>query len=718
MRIRGLVTTGVLVVAASAVAPGQVSRAPGAAPTVPHTDERPVSDTYHGTKVIDPYRWLDDWNDPAVRRWADAQNLHTRTTLDAWPSADAVRERVKAVGGGPQRAWRSLVARPGALFALETKPPLDQPLLVVMRDAADPSAERVVVDPNRIDPSGATTIDFYVPSRDGRLVAVSLSVGGTEDGTLHVFEVATGRELPDRVPRANGGTAGGSVAWAADGGGFYYTHYPRSGERPVTDREFYQQIWFHAIGTPADADTYALGADFPRIAETELQGSRDGRVVHAAVKNGDGGDVEHFVRVDNGGWRQLARVGDRVTALEFGPGGEIFAVSHRDAPHGAVLKLPRDATSLTAARVIYRAATGDITEIAATAGRLYLVQVVGGPCEFRAMDFDGGALSRVDVPPLANVSELAPLEGGDLLFRTESYVEPVAWRRAGRDGTVSTTALAQRSPVDFSGIEVERAEAVSKDGTRVPMSIVHRNGIARDGRNPAILYGYGGFRSSQSPRFSATLMPWLEQGGLYVVANTRGGTEFGDEWHRGGMLTRKQNVFDDFAACARWLIDRRYTSTPKLAFMGGSNGGILMGAMITQHPSLARAVVSQVGIYDMLRYDTWPNGQFNVTELGSARNADQFSALFAYSPYERVTAGTAYPAILLLSGTNDPRVNPGDSRRFAARLQAATASDRPVLLRVSGAGHIGTSLSEGLAQIADIDIFLFQQLGVAYNRVP
>jgi prolyl oligopeptidase len=230
-----------------------------------------------------------------------------------------------------------------------------------------------------------------------------------------------------------------------------------------------------------------------------------------------------------------------------------------------------------------------------------------------------------------------------------------------------------------------------------------------------VLYGYGGFGISQSPYFSRMLLVWLEQGGVYAVANLRGGGELGEPWHEAGKLTNKQNVFDDFAACASLLVERRYTNPAKLAFWGGSNGGLLMGAVLTEHPALARAVVSQVGIYDMLRFELFPNGVFNATEFGSVKEPAQFEALYGYSPYQHVVNGTKYSAVLLLSGTNDPRVNPGDSRRFAARLQAATSSSRPVLLRTSGGGHIGNSLSEGLAETADIYSFLFWQLGVDYR---
>ena len=688
---------------------------PASAP--PQTPQRPVTDEYFGIKVVDPYRWLENWDDPDVRAWTEAQNTYTRAQLDAQPFAEAVRQRVRAVGSSASPRWSALTSRPGALFALKNQPPLDQPLIVVMPPTADPAAERVIVDPNRLDKSGRTTIDFYVPSRDGKLVAVSLSVGGTESGTVHVFDVSTGRELPDRIPRVNGGTAGGSVAWDADGKGFFYTRYPRGTERPPADLDFYQQVYFHALGTPTGSDTYVLGREFPRIAETELDASPDGKYVLALVKNGDGGEIAHYLRAPDGAWRQITRYQDQVRPVVFGEDDSLYLMTHRNAPHGAILKMAPGAASVADGRTIYRASDGDIVEFVATAGRLLVNQIVGGPHELHVMDLNGGGDRKIPVPPVSSIAGLTALPGDEALFLTQSYIEPSMWRRLRGDGTVTAAPLTVKSTVDYSDIVVERAEATSKDGTKVPLTILHRKDMKLDGMNPTILYGYGGYGLSLSPSFSQTRIVWLEQGGVYVVSNIRGGGEFGEPWHTAGNLTNKQNVFDDFAACATFLIDRRYTSAAKLAFEGGSNGGLLMGAVLTQHPGLARAVVSHVGIYDMLRSEQWPNGAFNVTEFGSVKDAAQFEALYAYSPYEHVVKGTAYPAVLLISGTNDPRVNPGDSRRFIARLQAATSSGRPALIRVSGVGHVGNSLTEGRAQTADVYMFLFWQLGVNYRPV-
>lgn len=305
-----------------------------------------------------------------------------------------------------------------------------------------------------------------------------------------------------------------------------------------------------------------------------------------------------------------------------------------------------------------------------------------------------------------------------MLYGAQSYVDPEGWYRydpATRESR--KTALASLSSVDMSGIQVSREFAVSKDGTRVPINILMRKGTALDGQNPAILYGYGGFGISESPYFEPINLVWLEQGGIYVIANLRGGGEFGEAWHDAGKLDKKQNVFDDFTACAQFLIDNRYTNRSRLAIEGGSNGGLLMGAALTQHPELFRAVVSYVGIYDMLRFENFPNGVFNVTEYGTIKNPDQFKALYAYSPYHRVEDGRAYPAVLFLTGDHDGRVDPANSRKMTARLQAATSSGMPVLLRTNPkTGHgIGTGLSDRINEEADAYAFLFDQLKVPYK---
>jgi prolyl oligopeptidase len=345
---------------------------------------------------------------------------------------------------------------------------------------------------------------------------------------------------------------------------------------------------------------------------------------------------------------------------------------------------------------------------------LFVRYMAGGPSKL--VDKEIGKPERaLDILPVSAVGELVRMPGGQVLFQNESFLDPPAWYRYDPAASrVKKSALAESSPADFSDAEVVRQTAVSKDGTHVPMTILRRKGTKLDGSNPVLLTGYGGYAISLAPTFSARRRLWLDHGGIWVVANLRGGAEFGETWHEQGRLTSKQNVFDDFIACAEYLIKSRYTSPEKLAIDGGSNGGLLMGAALVQRPDLFRAVVSHVGIYDMLRVETFPNGAFNVTEFGTVKEKAQFDALYAYSPYHHVKDGVDYPAVLFLTGDNDGRVDPMNSRKMTARLQAATHSSRPILLRTSSSsGHgIGTALDERVEQDADVFSFLFDQLGM------
>jgi prolyl oligopeptidase len=359
---------------------------------------------------------------------------------------------------------------------------------------------------------------------------------------------------------------------------------------------------------------------------------------------------------------------------------------------------------------------------------LYVVDIVGGPSRVRVFELQSGdhqggdllghALAAPSVPPVSAVDDVVSIGAGNVLYLVGTYLEPAGWYRFdAASGKSVRTALSQVAPYRFDDAEVVREFAVSKDGTRVPLNIVRRKGTKLDGSNPALLYGYGGYGVNESPNFAGAMARvWLDAGGIYVIANIRGGAEYGQEWHKAGNLTNKQNVFDDFIACAEHLIGQNYTSSARLAIMGGSNGGLLMGATLTERPDLFRAVVSYVGIYDMLRVELDPNGEFNTTEFGSVKNREQFQALYAYSPYHHVKDGTVYPAVIFLTGENDHRVNPMNSRKMTARLQAASGADRPILLRTSSnAGHgIGTALDEQIEQRADTLSFLGAQLQIKF----
>ena len=712
-------TPAVVEVEPEAVAPEAPSGPPVAA-------LRPVTNSYHGVDVVDPYQWLEQPDDPEVRAWSDGQNAHARRTLAALPHLDAVRERVRAIVAAPARSHRELVRRGGKWFAIERRPPREQPFLVVLDSLDDPDAARVLVDPTAIDSEGGVAIDWFVPSPDGRLVAVSLSRGGSERGDVHVYDVASGQRVHEVIEHVNGGTAGGSLAWLPDGSGFFYTRYPRPGERPEADEDFYQQLYFHPLGTPAAQDRYELGRDLPRIAEIQLDLHEPSGRVLATVQNGDGGEFAMYLRERDGRWRQFSTFEDGAVQAAFGPANDLYVVTRQGAPRGRVVRVPiaRLASgSFDAARgtvVVPEGQDSIVTDFWARTtvlpmrSKLYVLYQTGGPNELRVFDLRGRAQPRPDQPAVSAIKAMVPLEGDELVVRIESFVSPSAWLRVGAAGRLQPTPLRESSPVDSSGWQVRREMATSRDGTQVPLNILLPPGFEPNGEAACVVTGYGGYGVNIEPRFRPLNDLYLANGVCHVVVNLRGGAEFGEAWHQAGALVNKQNVFDDFAAALTYLIEHRYTRSERLAIIGGSNGGLLMGATMTQHPELVRAVVSFVGIYDMLRVELSPNGAFNVTEFGTVQSPDHFRALHAYSPYHHVVDGTRYPATLFLTGANDPRVEPWHSRKMTARLQAAQAGDAPILLRTSDtSGHgLDTSLSEEIAEHTDVFAFLFAQLGV------
>ena len=692
-------------------------------PAPPKSPRGPQTDTYFGVTADDPYRWLENTDDPRVHAWSAAQNTRTRAFLDALPVRARIHDRLMALLSKTSPSYVGLYPAGGKIFATYAHPPKQQPMIAVLGPDADPATARVVVDPNLLNPAGTTEFDWFVPSPDGGKLAVSLSDNGSEDGTLHIFDVATGKDAGLRIPRVQFPTGGGSLAWARDGSGFYYTRYP--GPQAPSDRQhFYQQVYYHRLSTDPASDIYVAGKDFPKVAEIVLDNRQGGGAILMSVANGDGGEFAHYVIGADGKVRQVTRFADKVTAAEIGPDGTLYLLSHRDAPRGKILTLPAGNTNLADAKLLVPQDDGVIQGggefggqlVAITDRALYLREIVGGPSRITAYARDGKKLPEPPVPPVAAVGEVVQAAPGQLLYSIETYLRPPYFERFDEAaGTAAVSKLVETSPADFSDARVTRAYAVSKDGTRIPLNIVARKATRLDSENPTLLYGYGGYGISEVPSFlGARGRVWLDGDGVLAFASLRGGGEYGEDWHKAGALTHKQNVFDDFYACARYLVDLHWTSTAKLAAIGGSNGGLLMGAMMTQHPDAFRAIVSSVGIYDMLRVELDTNGAFNTTEYGTVKHAADFRALYAYSPYHHVVPGTGYPAIFMATGEHDGRVNPAHSRKMIAALQQASSSGQPILLSISThAGHgIGSALSVRVDQMSDYLAFLYDELGM------
>ena len=402
----------------------------------PDSAKKPVTDTYHGVKVTEDYRWLEDSTNKAVRMWSDAQNAHARSVLDKLPGVEPLRDRLTKIMAAKTTGHGSFAVRGDKVFALRKQPPKQQPFLVVMPSADKPDDAHVLLDPNELDKKGTTTIDWFVPSGDGKLVAVSLSKDGSEAGDVHVFEVASGKPLGEVVPRVNGGTAGGDLAWAPDDKGFYYTRYPRDGERPAADADFYQQLYFHALGTHSAKDRYELGKDMPRIAEIKVELDRATGRVLASVQDGDSGVFAHFVRAPEGKWKQFADFKDGAVQAVFGPKDELFVVSRKDAPKGKVLRMSAAEPDLAKAAVVIPAGDDTIVTdfysstsrqtVLPTATRLYVTYQLGGPSAFRCFTHNGKPLPAPKQPEVGSVRGLTPAGGDDVLFTASSFTQASA----------------------------------------------------------------------------------------------------------------------------------------------------------------------------------------------------------------------------------------------------------------------------------------------------
>ena len=676
------------------------------------TPRVPVTTSYHGVDVTEDFRWLEEGTSDDTIAWTKAQRHLTGTYYDGLPWRDTLRARVEQLLKAERTRYRHLVAGGSTYFALKEQTPRQQPFLVALTDVDDIETERIVVDPNAIDPSGETTIDWFVASPDGRRVGVSLSEHGDEDGSLHVFDAGTGEVVDEPIPHVS--LMGGSVAWRHDGSGFWYT-------RCADPAGFRQQVWFRELGGAGDRLDVPEGFADEVIAENFLSASPDGHWLMDRVQKGDGGEWQVFIRSQesDGAWWRLADISDNCTYAVLGTDA-LYLLSRRNAPHGRVLRVRlTDGATIADADEIVPASHLVIEDLVVTDSTLWVADMDGGPQRLRAFDLDGRPLPAPEVPPVSSVSSysdrLSRLGADRLAWSRESFTEAPTWWVAADGESPRPTALTTNTPVDLSPYEVTREFAVSRDGTRVPLNIIAGPGTPRDGSAPALLTAYGGYAISLVPKFDPESLLWLEQGGVLVIANIRGGGEYGEEWHHAGRLATKQNCFDDFIACADHLVDTGITSRGRLAIIGGSNGGLLMGAVLTQRPELARAVVAAVPVMDSLRSETTTNGRFNTTEFGTVEDPETFTALLAYSPYHNVVDGTSYPAVLLTAGENDTRVDAWHAKKMTARLQAATSSDRPVLLRLETTGHLTGSLDQTIDETTDLYAFLFDQLGLGYQ---
>jgi prolyl oligopeptidase len=675
-----------------------------------------VVDDYFGHAVKDPYRWLEDGDSAEVQAWTAAQNALTRRYVDEIPGRDRLRARIKAlleIGLVTAPAVRTLRSGLRRYFHTKREGAQNQPILYVRDGVA--GVDRALIDPSTLSSDATTALDWWYPSRDGAKVAWGKSENGSEESTLFIRDVSTGADLGDRIPH----TRHASVAWLPGSEAFYYTRHPEPGSVPQGDEKYFRRVFLHVIGRSADADELVFGERLEKTDYLDPQLSPDGRHLVMGVYQGwHRSDV--FVRDlslgDLGAWVPVAKGFDAL----FGPiprNDRLYLLTNLGAPRYRLVSVDYAKPDPASWSEILHEGPDVIEHVALVGEDLFVATLHDAATNIERFALDGTTKGKLPLPGLGTASVTGAWDGDEAFVQYASYVTPPQVTRIDLHGSGQAVPWDQVG-LAFSapGVSVSRMYAKSKDGTRLPMFVVEKEGMPRDGRAPTVLYGYGGFNVSQSPAFSASALLLVERGGVWVTAILRGGGEFGESWHRAGMLESKQNVFDDAIACAEKLIEERVTSPANLAVRGGSNGGLLVAAVVTQRPDLFRVGTSAVPLTDMLRYERFRIARLWTPEYGSATNPDELPALLAYSPYHHVRDHAAYPSMLFSTAESDSRVDPMHARKMAARMQAAqTDAERPILLRVeSRAGHgQGKPVSKLVDQLTDELSFLFHELRVA-----
>ena len=679
-------------------------------PPPPLTPREAAADVWHGERVIDPYRWLENTDSERTRAWTDAQNARTRAILDALPQRRHFAQRLSellAVG---------LLDTPrpvsGRIFHTRRIGAQRQSILYV-RDRVD-GTDRALVDPNKLDTTGLVTIDWYYPSHDARYIAYGLSRGGDEMSTLHVIEVETGRELPERIPHTQRST----VAWVD--AGFYYGVNPAPGEVSAGDEHYHQRVRYHRLGDDVARDEIAFGEGRPKEDIVWARTSPDGRwVLFHAFKGWTRSDVYLLDRRAPERGLRVVVEGEAGITSGFPANDGLWLRSNLDHPNYTVVRADPNAPERARWRTVVPESEHALEAFDVSRDHVAVVTLERATSRIALWTTEGAREREVPLPGLGMVELVEADHAGDTVaFTYQSFTQPaVAFAVNACDGSLrELVRLPSPRGLDAGGISVEQVAYPSKDGTDVTMFLVHRKDVRPNGAVPTVLNGYGGFNISRTPQYIAGAVAWVEAGGLFALPNLRGGGEYGERWHRDGMLERKQNVFDDFHAAAEALVVRGWTKPERIGVTGGSNGGLLTGAALTQRPDLFGAVYCAVPLLDMLRYQNFLIARFWIAEYGSAEDPEQYRWLRAYSPYHRVRDGVRYPAVLFTTAEGDSRVDPMHARKMAALLQAQSAEDpgATVLLRVDrDAGHgIGKPLDKQVDDLADQYSFLAWRLGL------
>ncbi|HEX8919185.1 MAG TPA: prolyl oligopeptidase family serine peptidase [Chloroflexota bacterium] len=672
----------------------------------PETRTDTTVDDLHGRQIADPYRWLEDGASAETVAWTEAQNAYTRSVLGVLPGrADIHRRLSELLSIGWVSAPR---VRGQRHFYLRREGDQNQPVLC-LRDGVE-GVERVLLDPNTASAQGVVALDWWYPSWDGGLLAYGYSTNGDEWSTLYVLDVDTGKLLPDRIER----TRYASVVWLPDRSGFYYTRYPRVGDVQAGDENYFRKAFFHRLESDPSADPEIWVTELAKEDMLSLGGSPEGRYLLASVFKG--WDRSSLYLCDllrpERGFVPVAE-GHDATFEGTIAGNSVYVRTNLNAPRYRLIRVdPQNPSQENWQEVLPEDPEAVLQWALPAGGNLLAWHLRHATSSLSVFGEEGTYRSSVDLPTLGSITALSgQWEDSHAFYTFESFaLPPAVYRLDVQNGNTQQWAQVS-APVQTDDFVVEQTWYVSRDGTRISMFLVQRKDLPRDGRRPTLLSGYGGFNVSLTPSFISSIFLWLEHGGVYAVPNLRGGGEYGEEWHRAGMLDRKQNVFDDFVAAAEHLISEGYTSPERLTISGGSNGGLLMGAAFTQRPDLFRAVTCGVPLLDMLRYHRFLIARLWIPEYGSADDPDQFPFIYDYSPYHHVKEGMAYPAVLFHTAASDGRVDPMHARKMAALLQTRSHGG-PVLLRVElQAGHgVGKPLAKTIEEQTDLWSFRFWQL--------
>ncbi len=688
----------------------------------PKAQAREVTDTYFGEKVVDPYRWMEDSKSAEVSAWMKAQSDYTRAYLDRLPMRQELLKRLSELSEAGVRVTG--VQHLGGMYFYYRLAPGENDRRLYVREGLS-GAERLLIDPEKFSSAGKRySIDSFSPSFDGKYVCYTISLGGSENGEMRVVETATGKDMGERIDRARFGAG----AWLPDGKSFLYNRLQKLADgAPPTELYQKSRVYWHVLGTDPEKDKVIFGYEVNPDIKMEPEplpfaavpvGSK---YVFAIVNSGVSPNSELYFAPLSAlsqtpiPWRRIASLDDEVASFDL-HGDDLFLLTYKNTPRFKVTRVSLSSPDVSKATTIFPASEAVVSFIGAAKDALYVQTLDGGTGKLWRVDYKGGAPQQVKLPydGSAFIGWTDP-ESDGLLFGLNSWTKsPAFYAYDPKKGGAADTKLVPPIPVDMSGVEATTVRVKSYDGTLVPLVILHKRGLKRDGTNPTLLNGYGAYGiENTSPFFYTQGLAWLERGGVLAFAGVRGGGEYGEEWHLAGKGKTKPNTWKDFIACAEYLVAEKYTSPEHLAGEGGSAGGILIGNSITERPDLFGAAIDQVGDNNILRSETTSNGVPNIPEFGSTKTEDGFRSLLAMDAYSKVKDGVKYPAVLLTTGINDPRVEPWMSAKMAARLQAASASGRPVLLRVDyDAGHgFGSTRRQRNEELADTYAFLFQQLG-------